>query len=180
MAYLKELDKKAAGLESLGVQAICNRYMDLYHAQTGKYIKLNHATIINHANGKCTRAQSNTKTKAWLKPAKVKVVIAYIIEVGNQGFPLSHRRLKEHVDEILRERLGADFPETGVGKKWTQRFLTKHSDEIHMVWASPLDKKRGQAINPHTNGAYFTLLQITCLGQREGGSQCRKGTMGIK
>ncbi|KAF9027323.1 hypothetical protein BDZ89DRAFT_934562, partial [Hymenopellis radicata] len=71
------------------------------------------------------------------------VVLAYIIEVGNQGFPLSHRRLKEHVDEILRGRLGHDFPENGVGKKWTQRFIRKHSDRIRMAWASPLDEKRG-------------------------------------
>ncbi len=30
-----------------------------------------------------------------------------------------------------------------------------------MVWASPLNEKRGQAVNPHTNKAYFTLLHDT-------------------
>ncbi|KAE9403812.1 hypothetical protein BT96DRAFT_776851, partial [Gymnopus androsaceus JB14] len=95
--------------------------------ETGKTIKLNHATIINHAKGKPTRAESNA-TKAWLTTKETNVVIAYIIEVANQGFPLSHRQLKEHVDEVLRLRLGARFPVTGVGKKWTQRFVRKHSD----------------------------------------------------
>ncbi|KAE9402779.1 hypothetical protein BT96DRAFT_816030, partial [Gymnopus androsaceus JB14] len=87
-------------------------------------------------------AESNA-TKPWLTTKETNVVIAYIIKVANQGFPLSHRQLKEHVDEVLRLRLGARFPVTGVGKKWMQQFVRKHSDCICAGWSSPLDEKRG-------------------------------------
>ncbi|KAJ3730974.1 hypothetical protein DFJ43DRAFT_1000132, partial [Lentinula guzmanii] len=77
-----------------------DRFTALYRMETGKTIRLNHATIINHSTRKLTRAESNA-SKAWLTVGETDAVIAYIIEVANQGFPLSHRQLKEHVDEIL-------------------------------------------------------------------------------
>jgi Tc5 transposase DNA-binding domain len=55
------------------------------------------------------------------------VVIKYIAECGNRGFPLSHRRLKEHVNKILRTQLGDKFPIGGVEKKWTNQFIEKYS-----------------------------------------------------
>ncbi len=63
--------------------------MQRYKWETGKEIKLNHATVINHVKGKNTCAQNNAQ-KAWLTPEEVEVTIAYIIELGNYGFPLSH------------------------------------------------------------------------------------------
>lgn len=76
---------------------------------------------------------------------------------------MSHRRLKEHVDEILRGRLGDDFPVNGVGKQWTHRFTEKYSDQIKMSWSTPLESKRGQAVNQHTADAWFSLLQETVM-----------------
>lgn len=63
------------------------------------------------------------------------VLIDFIGEIGNHGFPLSHRRLKEHVDEILRARLGTDFPKGGVGVNWTTCFVEKHSNEIKVSFS---------------------------------------------
>ncbi|KAF8206209.1 hypothetical protein K438DRAFT_1756307 [Mycena galopus ATCC 62051] len=57
---------------------------------------------------------------------EVKTVIAYACEVSDHGFPLSHRRLKEIVDEICHARLGDKFPAMGIGKKWTGHFVKKH------------------------------------------------------
>ena len=54
----------------------------------------------------------------------------YVQEMEAHGFPLSHRRLKEHVDEILCAQLGDKFPEEGVDRNWTQRFVEKHSDHL--------------------------------------------------
>lgn len=81
--------------------------------------------------------------------------------MGNCGFLLSHRRLKEHVDEICRARLGSSFPEKGVGINWTHRFIKKHSDRIKVSRARPLESKRGRAVNPATNEAWWTILQET-------------------
>ncbi|KAG2047938.1 hypothetical protein BDR06DRAFT_830602, partial [Suillus hirtellus] len=59
------------------------------------------------------------------------------------GFPLSHKCLKEHVDEICQARLGDAFPQSGVGKNWTQRFVEKHSDHLRAYRAHSLDTARG-------------------------------------
>src|ERR1700728_4676871 len=69
----------------------------------------------------------------------------------HQGFPLSHRWLKEHVDCICQACLGDLFPDGGVGKNWTNCFVEKHSEAIKMSWSQPLEMKRGQAVNPFTN-----------------------------
>ncbi|KAK0481013.1 hypothetical protein EDD18DRAFT_1024600, partial [Armillaria luteobubalina] len=65
--------------------------------------------------------------KSHLTIEEAQVVIAYIIELGHQGFPLSHCCLKEHVDEIICACLPG-FP--GVGKNWTNWFIEKWSDRI--------------------------------------------------
>jgi hypothetical protein len=156
-AYLEELEKKDAGLPSIGAQAICNNLMLQYTRTTRKVIKLNHSTIIRHAKGLPTKVQS-TESKAWLAPQETTIVIDLIIELGNRGFPLSHRRLKEVVDGILIARLGTTYPIGGVGKQWTSRFIEKHSDRIQMSWASNLDTKRGRAVNPHTHKLWAELL----------------------
>ena len=74
---------------------------------------------------------------------------------------MSHRRLKEHVDQILRARLGERFPAGGVGKQWTNCFVEKYSSKIKMSWSTPLKSKHGHAVNPHTKDAWFSLLQQT-------------------
>ncbi|TFK41573.1 hypothetical protein BDQ12DRAFT_599493, partial [Crucibulum laeve] len=87
----------------------------------------------------------------------------------DRGFPLSHCRLKEHVDEICHAQLGSLFPETGVGQNWTHRFAVKHSNQIKISRSRPLEEKRGCAVNPNTNAAWWKILddtikkyQITC------------------
>ena len=114
-AYCAELEKKKQGLPSLIARAICEKFMTEHRQKTGKIITLVHTTILRHLEGKQTCAQAN-EAKSWLTAEEWKVVIEYIIETGVQGFPLSHKRLKEHVDEICQEKYGEEFPEKGVGK----------------------------------------------------------------
>jgi hypothetical protein len=99
--------------------------------------------------------------RAWLTDAETDVVINFIIEMGDRGFPLSHRRLKEHVDMLCRSRLGDAFPEKGVGINWTYRFAMKYRDRLKLSDSRPLEDKRGRAINPHTNEAWFDMLEET-------------------
>lgn len=159
-AYKAELEKKKQGLPWLSSRVICEKFMEENQKKTGKTVQLVHTTILRHAEGRPTRAQAN-ETRAWLTTEKRRVVIEYVIETGAQGFPLSHRRLKEHVDEICQKKYGDQFPEKGVGKRWTHRFLVKHSDEIMMAWSTQLDDKRGRAVNPNTNAAWDKLLAAT-------------------
>lgn len=128
--------------------------MNKHKVETGESIHL------NHAKGKPTRAQANA-AKSWLTNNETNTVVEFIIELGNRGFPLSHRRLKAHVDEILQAHLGSEFRPEGVGKRWTNRFIEKHADRIVMAWAAPLEEKRGSAVNPNTHHAWFKILHET-------------------
>ncbi|KIM38535.1 hypothetical protein M413DRAFT_12739 [Hebeloma cylindrosporum] len=67
------------------------------------------------------------------------MVIDYAIEVAAHSFPLSHKRLKEHVDLICQARGAPNFPEHGVGR----------------------------AVNPTTNTAWFDLLEDVLKGNRD-------------
>lgn len=156
IAYQAEL-KKANGK---GARTVAQDFINLYKLETGKDIKLSYSRLIRGANGLRSRAEVNT-SQAWLTDDEVEIVIAYIIELGNRGFPLSHRRLKEHVYDILQARLGDQFSALGVGKQWTNRFVEKYSARVKTSWSSTLDTKRGRAVNPNTIKAWFTLLGDT-------------------
>ena len=81
------------------------------------------------------------------------------LEMARRGFPLSPKRLREHAEQILTARLGKMFPETGLGKNWATRFITKHHDRLGMYWSSAMDSSRGRAVNPITKAEYFKLLK---------------------
>src|SRR5271168_3116481 len=81
--------------------------------------------------------------------------------MAHRGFPLSHERLKEHVDDICSARLGAAFPVKGVGVNWTYRFSKKDSERIKITRSQLLEDKRGRATNLHNNEAWWKLLGDT-------------------
>ena len=156
--YQEQLARQSMGIKDyMGARSVAMKWMERCRKETGHEIRINHQTIINRAKNK-TSARTNA-ARSWLTPEEAELVIAFIVEVGHRGFPLSHRRLKEHVDEILRARLGPEFP--GVGKRWTNRFIEKWSKRIRTAWSTPLEQKRGRAVNPTTNEAWFDLLERT-------------------
>ncbi|TFK23858.1 hypothetical protein FA15DRAFT_547941, partial [Coprinopsis marcescibilis] len=122
-AYRLELKKPAAHCQ--GARAIANDFEKLYLESTGAKIHLNHGTVRNRAAGMKSKKDAAME-QGWLLPEEEDIIISHIIQSADQGFPLTHRRLKEDVDRILQGRLGDEFPEEGVGKKWTQWFVAKH------------------------------------------------------
>ena len=96
-----------------------------------------------------------------LTAAETNVVINFIIKMADCGFPLSHRQLKEHVSMLCHSRLGDAFPEKGVRINWTCKFVMKHCDCLKLSDSHPLEEKHGHAVNPHTNKAWFYLLEET-------------------
>ena len=154
-AYRAESVKKL-GIKHHGLWTIAKDFKQMNFEATGNYIKLSHATLACLAAGRRSLAEMNA-AKSWLSKEETKQVLAYIEEIGNQGFPLSHRRLQEHVDEICHARLSNDFP--GVGKSWTHRFIEKHFKHLKTSWSAPLDSKCGRAVNENTNKAWFDLLE---------------------
>jgi hypothetical protein len=168
--YRCELKK----IKGKGARTVAKDFVELFKQETGKDVKLSYATLIRGAQGRRSRAEPNA-ARSWLKEGETKVIIEYIAELGNRGFPLSHRRLREHVNEILRARLGDKFPQLGVGKQWSNRFIEKYSDSIKMSWSTPLESKRGRAVNPHTARAWFSLLEKTVTDYKVE-EECTYGT----
>ena len=117
-AYLVELDKPDFRTRR-GLCTICGDFEKLYYDEKGVSIHLNHSTLCRLADGGHTRSQANDHRR-WLTPIEESIVVNFIIEMASQGWPESHRRIKEHIDQIARARLGTQkFPSTGVGVNWT-------------------------------------------------------------
>ena len=89
-------------------------------------------TLKRHVAGGMTRERANAE-RSWLTDSEVTIVIDFINEMADRGFPLSHERLKEHVDDICSACLGTSFPVQGVGVNWTYYFSKKYSEQIKIV-----------------------------------------------
>ncbi|KAJ7910322.1 hypothetical protein B0H13DRAFT_1574578, partial [Mycena leptocephala] len=116
--YLHEQEKELEkGERRMSLRAVCKEIQAQHRTETGKDIKLDPRTLLRHVNGGKSLSTSNAE-KGWLLPEEVDIVIKFATDVANRGFPLSHKRSKEAVDEICRARLGDAFPPGGVGKNW--------------------------------------------------------------
>ncbi|KAF8147535.1 hypothetical protein K438DRAFT_1626108 [Mycena galopus ATCC 62051] len=82
-----------------GVRQICRMVEQEYTDATGQSMCLSSSTLNRLVNGNTTRTASNA-AKGWLLDEEVETVICYAIEVASRGFPLSHGRLKNCVDDI--------------------------------------------------------------------------------
>lgn len=156
-AYWNEL-VKPAGVKRRGAQTIAKDFTSLFRCETGKHITLDHSYLCCHAPKTIRTKSKFNAAKSWLTMEEMEVVIDYAIECGDRGFPLSHHHLWEHVNEILQARLGDKFPKGGVGQKWTNWFVEKHSHCLKTSWSSPLESKCGRAVNKHNLTAFYDLL----------------------
>ncbi|KAK0437075.1 hypothetical protein EV421DRAFT_1671298, partial [Armillaria borealis] len=114
IALYQQEQQKSVHEKRKGLQTIC-KVVEIEHRKvTGKSITLNHNTLQNLANGGRSKANFNA-TKAWLTQAEEKNIVGIVKEYGEWRFPVTHRRLKELVDEVCQTRLGDNFPVGGVG-----------------------------------------------------------------
>ncbi|TFK25198.1 hypothetical protein FA15DRAFT_553249, partial [Coprinopsis marcescibilis] len=128
MAYRAE-QEKPPGVSRRSSRDICTDFEKVYHSTTGKHISLCHVTLLRRHNGHKSRLEAG-QDQEWLLPEETKIIVDYLVNSAQQGFPLSHQRLKYEVDNILRARLGDGFPEEGVGKRFTERLVKKHGDRL--------------------------------------------------
>ena len=92
---------------------------------------------------------------------------------------MTHRLLKECIDEICRVRLGDEFPKDGVGKQWTDHFIEKHFDHLGAFYTHSLEGKQVRAVNPQTNSAWSKLLGEVLSTGDNGSSIVKKCTWGV-
>jgi hypothetical protein len=147
---------------TLSLAAACKAAEAECFAERKQIIRLSTSTLHRRIHGGRSTREAHEEQR-WLNDAEERVVLDMVIDLANRGFPLSHRRLKEHVDEIARARSGDKFPEDGVGHQWTRRFVSDHT-ELKTYWSAPLDKSRARAVNPMTKEHYFDLLEKVIEG----------------
>lgn len=119
-----------------GARKICDEVSNEHFASTGRRIHLNHATLVSHSKGKPTISKFNG-TKQLLTSEEENVMVNYVIEMAERGFPLSPRRLREHAIQILHKRLGSLAPENGLSKDWATDFIRCHNAQLGRYWSSP-------------------------------------------
>ncbi|THV02099.1 hypothetical protein K435DRAFT_817878 [Dendrothele bispora CBS 962.96] len=105
------------------------------------------------------------ETKKRIKVSETTLHDREVSFYAERGFPLDHKRLKEHADAIARARHVDNFPEAGVGKDWTARFASDHNDCIGMYWTHALDRSRARAVNAYNHEHYFDLLEEVVEGK---------------
>ena len=142
----------------ISMRKLCQLISDNQYERTQEQIHVDDSTLAQLVKGVVTCTEHNSK-KAWLTKEEGIIIINFTIEMAHCGFPLSPRRLHKHAEHILVAQLGKRFPETGLGKNWATRFITKHHDRLGMYWSSPLDSSQGWAVNPITKAEYFKLLE---------------------
>ncbi|TFK20814.1 hypothetical protein FA15DRAFT_111461 [Coprinopsis marcescibilis] len=97
----------------------------VYHSTTGEHISLCHVTLLWCHNSHKSQLEAG-QDQEWLLPEETKIIIDYLVNSAQQGFPLSHQQLKYEVDHILSAWLGDGFPEEGVGKHFREQLVKKH------------------------------------------------------
>ena len=95
--------------------------------------------------------------KQKLAPAEETIVVNFVMESANQGFPLTHRNVKAQANVILQSRLGDEAEP--VGHNWIDWFLTRHQERLQTHWSCPLDTQRAQNLNPTTVANWFDLVE---------------------
>lgn len=111
-----------------GLSSFCKEFELLCLQETKHKITLHKSTVSRWVNQTSQPIREFNKTKQLLTDREEISIVDYVVSLAYRGFPFSHDRVKEHVNEILEARCGAQS--SGVGKKWLSRFLTRHSDKL--------------------------------------------------
>lgn len=114
------------------------------------------STLQRRTNGGQSIQEFNA-SKQKLTPAEEHVLVNFILESANRGFPLDHKAIQHHANAIRESRLGGDCEKCG--KAWVSRFLDRHRDTIQTHWSKPLDTQRAKSLNPEAVASWFEIVR---------------------
>ncbi|KAG8712307.1 hypothetical protein FRC09_020010 [Ceratobasidium sp. 395] len=137
-----------------GLRTICTEVSNEHATATGRRIKLSHETISRRSKGGRSQKEAR-EAQAHLTKAEAALICSAAIETAKRGFPFSHKRLEEHINQVIRKRLPSF---RGVGLCFTQRFVDAHHDKLSTYSSRSLEGVRGNAVNPTTVEAWFEVL----------------------
>jgi len=114
------------------------------------------STLQGTINGRPTKLESCAK-RGLLTAEEEEVLVRYLLEAAQQGFPDTRRQLLLHVSEIVQ--LKAPEWTIEVNKNWSDNFLHRHHDHLARYWLTSLTTVCGGAANRDTVDAWFNLLE---------------------
>lgn len=85
------------------------------------------------------------------------VLVEFILESADCGFPLRHHEVAQYANAILQQKLGSNFE--AVSRSWIFRFLDRHHNKIQSHWSKPLDTQRARSLNPEAVKSWFDLVE---------------------
>jgi hypothetical protein len=107
-------------------------------------------SITNRYNGGRSTAEAH-KAQQKLKPSEELVLVNFLNESAERGFPQTLSQIENFANLIRQSRLGTECEK--VGESWVGRFLDGHRKILQTHWSKPLDTQRAQAMNPEAKGS---------------------------
>lgn len=96
-------------------------------------------------------------TKQKLSPLEESVLVEFILESADRGFPLKHREIRQYSNKVLQSRLGQNCKQ--LGKSWIFQFLDRHRDQLAPHWSKSLDMQRAKYLNPDAVKSWFDVVE---------------------
>ena len=114
---------------------------------------MDYSTLCRCLNGGRSLADFNLG-KQNLTPAEEKVLVNFILESVDRGFPMTHQNVAKYANDVLKSQ-----GERSVGDSWVGRFLQWHNEVLQTHWSKPLDTQRARAVNPNNITHWFDLAK---------------------
>ena len=105
--------------------------------------------------------QNFNATKQKLTPEEEHVLVQFILESADRGFPLNHSTIRSYADAIIKSRMGEDAE--GCGQYWIPAFLDRHRNSLQSHWSKPLDTQRAKSLNPEAVRSWFEIVKTSIL-----------------
>jgi hypothetical protein len=120
---------------------------------------VNWETLRQCVEGRKTPKEANS-SMLWFTPEEDQVIIKFLIEIAENGFPDTKQYLREHVNTLIRTK--QDDPTLSVGVNWVDHWLGHHKDQLQKYWNTSLDSTCANALNPTMVSNYFLMLCKVC------------------
>ncbi|KAF9232929.1 hypothetical protein BU15DRAFT_67020 [Melanogaster broomeanus] len=108
LAYATKLwheDQEKPEKDRRSLRAICCEATEEMKRREKGHVIISRATLTRRLEGGRSCQQANEENRGWLTSEEEESVVEFCVNLAARGFPLDHRRLKFHVDEILQARL---------------------------------------------------------------------------
>lgn len=115
------------------------------------------STLERYINGKGKTMLEFNATKQKLSQIEENVLVNFILESANRGFPLKHCEIRQYANAVRQSRLGADCEP--VSNFWIFWFLDRHYERLATHWSKPLDMQRARSLNPEAVKSWFDLIE---------------------